>query len=183
MNDVDNDDIYYEYFADNTQDSEEEDDDEESNDDNITTDGQYAYFNSLRTDFENQKLFEVAEVEDSEEIEQEQDFLRSLFAAANPPSYEQPREIIITNIQLNVINVGSEPILNDEPEPILVLSEETPKNEEKKSGLLLNFNLNLSEERTFLALAVLGIIISSICVTVFMARLQRKRLENLDGKN
>lgn len=128
---------------------------------------------------------EVVE-EDSEEIKKE---LMALFAIGQPkienppPSNEQPHEIIITNIELNVINFGSDQNLNrDQQLPINVLYEES-YNKDNNTGLLLNFNLNLSEERTFLALAVLGIIISSVCVTVFLARLQRRRLENMSGRN
>lgn len=129
---------------------------------------------------------EVVE-EDSEEIKKE---LMALFAIDQPkieenppPSNEQPHEIIITNIELNVINFGSDQNLNrDQQLPINVLYEES-YNKDNNTGLLLNFNLNLSEERTFLALAVLGIIISSVCVTVFLARLQRRRLENMSGRN
>lgn len=130
--------------------------------------------------------------EDSEEINRE---LMALFAVEQPkventppisavPSNEQLHDIIITNVEMNVINFGSDQKLNkDQQLPIIVLSEESyNKEENNKTGLLLNFNLNLSEERTFLALAVLGIIISSVCVTVCLARLQRRRLENMTGK-
>lgn len=219
VDEVTDDDIYYDYITESIDSEEEEDDDDdEVNSYDFTFDEWQKVFEMMvnqrniekDTDVENSEkdlMILVAvdqqpiESSDDDDKEIENELMASLFELnlqtiessdgflpqkiENTPisADEQPHNIIITNIELNLVNFDSKQNLNkDEQLPIVVLYEES-YNKEKQTGLLLNFNLNLSEEKTFLGLAVLGIIISSVCVTVFLARLQRKRLENMSGEN
>lgn len=96
------------------------------------------------------------------------------------PANEQPHDVYITNVELNMVIYGSGQNEKRDDQPLnFIVDDSYPK--DKQTGMLLNLNLNLSEERTFLALAVLGIIISSVCLTIFLARLQRKRLESMSA--
>lgn len=99
------------------------------------------------------------------------------------PVNEPTHDIVIMNIELNLVNYGSgQNEKKDEQNPLNVVYEESYTNG-NQTGFLLNLNLNMSQERTFLVLGLIGLIISSVCVTIILARLQRKRLEKMSCKN